>query len=219
VIEKMTSIFLVDFDRTISFNDSTDVIMRKHNPEFLKTVRERYRNKQLGIMGFMKSCLESLEISEKEYINSLGDVRIDKTFKKFLESGLDFRIVSAGARTNVTGSLEKEDIFIDRELIISNELSFENGKVRMEFPYADEERYFGVDKRSLVLDYKNKGKKVIFVGDGPSDYEAVKVADHVFARSSSRLVDHCNENNIKFREFSDFEDLIRQYEEEHCGIK
>ena len=215
----MNNIFLVDFDKTISYNDSTDVIMRKHNPEFLKKVRERYRNKQVGIMGFMKACLESLEISEKEYIKSLEDVKIDRTFKKFLESGFDYRIVSAGTRTNVTGSLLKENIFIDDKLIISNELSFENGKVRMEFPYADKERYFGVDKRSLVLEYKNKGKKVIFVGDGPSDYEAVKVADCVFARSSSRLVEHCNENNIKFSEFSDFEDLIRQYEEEHCGIK
>ena len=215
----MTSIFLVDFDKTISFNDSTDVIMRKHNPEFLKKVRERYRNKQVGIMGFMKSCLESLELSEEEYLKSLEDVRIDRTFKKFLESGLDFRIVSAGTRINVTGSLLKEDIFVDEDLIISNELIFQDRKIKMEFPYVDEERYFGLDKRSLVLDYKNNGKKVIFVGDGPSDYEAVKVADCVFARASSRLVDHCNENNIEFREFTDFEDLIRQYKEEHCGIK
>ena len=215
----MTSIFLVDFDKTISFNDSTDVIMRKHNPEFLKKVRERYRNKQVGIMGFMKSCLESLELSEEEYVKSLEDVRIDRTFKKFLESGLDFRIVSAGTRTNVTGSLLKEDIFVDEDLIISNELKFKDGKIKMEFPYVDEERYFGLDKRSLVLDYKNNGKKVIFVGDGPSDYEAVKVGDCVFARTSSRLVEHCNENNIELREFTDCEDLIRQYKEEHCGIK
>ena len=130
----MTSIFLVDFDKTISFNDSTDVIMRKHNPEFLKKVRERYRNKQVGIMGFMKSCLESLELSEEEYVKSLEDVRIDRTFKKFLESGLDFRIVSAGTRTNVTGSLLKEDIFVDEDLIISNELKFKDGKIKMEFP-------------------------------------------------------------------------------------
>ncbi|MDR2879028.1 MAG: MtnX-like HAD-IB family phosphatase [Fusobacteriales bacterium] len=215
----MTSIFLVDFDKTISFNDSTDVIMRKHNPEFLKKVRERYRNKQVGIMEFMKSCLESLELSEEEYVKSLEDVRIDRTFKKFLESGLDFRIVSAGTKTNVTASLLKEDIFVDEDLIISNELKFKDGKIKMEFPYVDEERYFGLDKKSLVLDYKNNGKKVIFVGDGPSDYEAVKAADCVFARTSSRLVDHCNENDIEFREFTDFEDLIRQYKEEHCGIK
>ena len=215
----MTSIFLVDFDKTISINDSTGVIMGKHNPELLRKVKEKFRNKQVGIMGFMKTCLESLELTEEEYVTSLGDVRIDRTFKKFLESGLDFRIVSAGTRINVTGSLEKEDIFVDRDLIISNELKFEDGKVRMEFPYVDEERYFGLDKRSLVLEYKNNGKKVIFVGDGPSDYEAVKVADYVFARSSSRLVEHCSDNNIEFSEFTDFEDLIRQYKEEHCGTK
>lgn len=215
----MTDIFLIDFDRTISYNDSTDVVMRKYNPKVLKTVREKYKSKEIGIMEFMKSCLESLEVTKEEYIRALEDVNIDKTFNKFINSGLEYKIVSAGTELNVTASLEKEKINVNKDLVLSNKITFENNKVKMEFPYADEERYFGVDKRSLVLDYKSKGYRVIFVGDGPSDYAAVEAADFVFARSSSRLVKYCRENNIKFNEFSNFEEVIRKYEEDFRGTE
>lgn len=209
----MEDLFLIDFDGTISFNDSTDVVMRKHNPEVLKVVREKYKSKEIGIMEFMKSCLESLEITKKNYVTTLKDVKIDKTFKSFLKSGLKYMIVSAGTDLNVTASLEKENIHVDKKLVLSNKVTFENYKVKLEFPYADKEKYFGVDKRAIVLKFKELGYRVFLVGDGPSDYAAAEVADFVFVRSSSRLEKYCWENNMVFGEFSDFEELINEYEE------
>ena len=70
----MADIFLVDFDKTISFNDSTDALMKKHNPEGLRIIREKYRNKELTIMGFIKTCLESLNITKEEYKLRIPDL-------------------------------------------------------------------------------------------------------------------------------------------------
>ena len=217
----MADIFLVDFDKTISFNDSTDALMKKHNPEGLRIIREKYRNKELTIMGFIKTCLESLNITKEEYLKTLGEeMKIDKTFKEFAESGLEYRIVSAGSNLNVTGSLDSNGIHVDEKLVLSNIVNFENNNIiTLEFPYEDKEKLLGVDKKSLVLEYKNNGDRVFFVGDGPSDYEAVKVADHVFVRTGTRLINYCKENNIIFYEFTDFVDLLKQYKEEFCGTK
>ena len=217
----MADIFLVDFDKTISFNDSTDALMKKHNPEGLRIIREKYRNKELTIMGFIKTCLESLNITKEEYLKTLGEeMKIDKTFKEFAESGLEYRIVSAGSNLNVTGSLDSNGIHVDEKLVLSNIVNFENNNIiTLEFPYEDKEKSFGVDKKSLVLDYKKEGYRVFFAGDGPSDFDAVKEADYVFVRTGSRLVKYCNENNITFHEFIDFSDLLKQYREEFYGTK
>lgn len=217
----MADIFLIDFDNTISLNDSTAVLMKKHNPEGLKIIREKYNNKELTIMGYIKSCLESLNITKEEYLKTLGkDVRVDETFKEFAKSDLEYRIVSAGSKLNVLGSLESKGINIDEELVLSNEVVFKNNNIiKLEFPYEDKEKSLGVDKKSLVSEYKNNGYRVFFVGDGPSDYEAVKAADHVFVRTGTRLINYCKENNIIFYEFTDFVDLLKQYKEEFCGIK
>ena len=45
------------------------------------------------------------------------------------------------------------------------------------------------------------------------------MADHVFVRTGTRLINYCKENNIIFYEFTDFVDLLKQYKEEFCGTK
>ena len=43
-------------------------------------------------------------------------------------------------------------------------------KIKITNPFLDKEMYYGVDKKEAVESYQKKGYKVIFVGDGPSDY-------------------------------------------------
>ena len=96
-------------------------------------------------MGFIKTCLESLNITKEEYLKTLGEeMKIDKTFKEFAESGLDYRIVSAGSKLNVTGSLDSNGIHVDEKLVLSNIVNFENNNIiTLEFPYEDKEKSFG----------------------------------------------------------------------------
>jgi len=49
------SIFLIDFDITISKKDSTDVLLEAHQPEFKKELRKRYRAGEFSIREFIKN--------------------------------------------------------------------------------------------------------------------------------------------------------------------
>ena len=70
--------------------------------------------------------LESLNITREEYIATLDkNVTIDESFKDFVESGTEFKIVSAGTRLNIQGSLLKYNINLTDDDIISNDISFE----------------------------------------------------------------------------------------------
>ena len=205
-------IFLIDFDRTISNEDSTDVLLETHNPEFKKDLRKRYKAGKVTIRQFIKEGLSSLNITKDEYIKTLQEkVTIDESFKDFVKSGLEFRIVSAGSRLNVQSSLLGYGIDLPDEKIISNDLKFDGNKITVENLFLDKEKIYGVDKKEAVEKFKKQGYEVIYVGDGPSDYRAMEVADFVLVRKGTRAVKFCSENGINFREFESFSEILKTF--------
>ena len=205
-------IFLIDFDRTISNEDSTDVLLETHNPEFKKDLRKRYKAGKVTIRQFIKEGLSSLNITKDEYIKTLQEkVTIDESFKDFVKSGLEFRIVSAGSRLNVQGSLLGYGIDLPDEKIISNDLKFDGNKITVENLFLDKEKIYGVDKKEAVEKFKKQGYEVIYVGDGPSDYRVMEVANFVLVRKGTRAVKFCSENGINFREFESFSEILKTF--------
>ena len=210
------SIFLIDFDITISKKDSTDVLLETHQPEFKQELRKRYRAAEYSIREFIKYGLGSLNITKEQYIQTLQEnVTIDETFIDFVKSGAKFKIVSAGARLNVQGTLSKYGINLPDSEVISNDLKFsgtDKNQITVENPFLDKEGYYGVDKKEAVENYKKKGYTTYFVGDGPSDYKALEVADFAFVRKGTRAVKFCEENGIEFFEFGDFNEILKWVE-------
>ena len=206
------SIFLIDFDITISKKDSTDVLLETHQPEFKQELRKKYRAGEYSIREFIKYGLGSLNITKEQYIQTLQEnVPIDETFIDFVKSGAEFKIVSAGARLNVQGTLSKYGINLPDSEVISNDLKFsgtDKNQITVENPFLDKEGYYGVDKKEAVENYKKKGYKTYFVGDGPSDYKALEVADFAFVRKGTRAVKFCEENGIEFFEFDNFNEIL-----------
>ena len=209
------SIFLIDFDITISKKDSTDVLLETHQPEFKQELRKRYRAGEYSIREFIKYGLGSLNITKEQYIQTLQEnVTIDETFIDFVKSGAEFKIVSAGARLNVQGTLSKYGINLPDSEVISNDLKFngtDKNQITVENPFLDKEGYYGVDKKEAVENYKKKGYTTYFVGDGPSDYKALEVADFAFVRKGTRAVKFCEENGIEFFEFEDFDEILEYF--------
>ena len=207
------SIFLIDFDITISNKDSTDVLLETHQPEFKQELRKKYRAGEYSIREFIKYGLGSLNITKEQYIQTLQEnVTIDETFIDFVKSGAEFKIVSAGAKLNVQGTLSKYGINLPDSEVISNDLKFsgtDKNQITVENPFLDKEGYYGVDKKEAVENYKKKGYTTYFVGDGPSDYKALEVADFAFVRKGTRAVKFCEENGIEFFEFEDFDEILK----------
>ena len=206
------SIFLIDFDITISKKDSTDVLLEAHQPEFKKELRKRYRAGEFSIREFIKNGLGSLNITKEQYIKTLQEnVPIDETFINFAKSGIKFKIVSAGARLNVQGTLSKYGINLPDSEVISNDLKFngaDKNEITVENPFLDREGYYGVDKKEAVENYQKQGYITYFVGDGPSDYKALEVANFAFVRKGTRAVKFCEENGIEFFEFDNFNEIL-----------
>ena len=61
----MKDIFIVDFDKTISMEVSTDLLMMAHNPEKRTILRAEYQKGNINILEYIKTAIESLNITEK----------------------------------------------------------------------------------------------------------------------------------------------------------
>ncbi len=105
-------IFLVDFDRTITMNDSTDELMNQYNPQMVEEYQKSFRRGDLRVREYIKGLLESLKITKDEYKEAVTkNLIIDPDFKKFIELGYEMRIVSAGTYENILPNFEKEGKF------------------------------------------------------------------------------------------------------------
>lgn len=212
-------IFLIDFDKTITLNDSTDELISQYNPELVKEYQKKFRNGELRVRDYIKGLLETLKLTEEEYSKSVAkNVEIDKGFKDFIALGYEMRIVSAGTYENILPNFEKEGIDIAIEHIYSNKLTFNEDNIEISFPYDNNNCDEGICKKSILLKYKYKYKKVYFIGDGYSDIGAAEKADFVFAKKGRYLEKYCIQNGINFFAYDTFYDII-QYVTKNLGGK
>lgn len=201
-------IFLIDFDITISKKDSTDTLLEVHNKQVKNIIRTQYKSGQITMREYLKTAIESLNITREQFLETLKLIEIDESFVDFVKSGTEFKIVSAGTKLNIAGVLKNYNININEDEIISNDIHFDGDKITVTNPYLDKEGYYGVDKKEAVEKYKNEGYTVYFVGDGPSDYRAIETAHFSFIRKGTRAIKFCEENNIKYKEFDNFNEIL-----------
>lgn len=211
-------IFLVDFDRTITLNDSTDELIKLYNPSLVEEYQSLFRSGKIRVRDYIKGLLESLNLSEEEYENAVSkNLIIDKGFKEFIKLGYEIRIVSAGTYENILPNFKKEGIDIPLEHIYSNKLTFSYDKITINFPFDYENSDEGICKKSILLKYKQKYKKVIFIGDGYSDIGAASEADFVFAKKGRYLEKYCINNEIDVFVYENFDDIIKFIKENMGG--
>lgn len=202
-------IFLVDFDRTITLNDSTDELMNQFNPQLVEEYQGKFRRGELRVREYIKGLLESLKLTKEDYEKAVSkNLQIDPDFKKFIELGYEMRVVSAGTYENILPNFQKEGIDIPLEHIYSNKLTFREDNIEISFPYDNEDSDEGICKKTILLKYKQKYKKVFFIGDGYSDIGAASKADFVFAKRGRYLEKYCLEKGIDVFVYDTFYDII-----------
>ena len=203
-------VFLLDFDGTIALNDSTDCIASTLIPEKYKQYMQGFYAGEFTVKDFIYDLITSLEITEQTFKETIKEhINVDKTFVDFVNSGFEFYIVSSGTVLNITSALETIDVTLNENQIFSNDIHFDGTKITLSNKHYDPEN--GMDKAKIVSIFKDKGYRVIFVGDGHSDFKASKCADMVFAREGTILVEKCKEMNLNCTEFADFNDLLSKY--------
>ena len=63
----------------------------------------------------------------------------------------------------------------------------------------------GTCKCKVLQNLRTEYSKIIYIGDGVSDFCVADKADYLFAKT--KLYKHCTENNIPCTEYNNFKDI------------
>ncbi|MFX0145503.1 MAG: MtnX-like HAD-IB family phosphatase [Candidatus Hodarchaeota archaeon] len=204
--------FLCDFDGTVCPTQMMDFLYGRFAACGLEFA-ERWGRGEISTQEEIVSTFDTVSANREEMEAALDTIEIDPHFPAFLQFCRDqdysFAIVSDGLEWYIDYILARHDIYgVD---IYANQIHFEDRGFRFEFPWYDDETPMrGVCKPMIVRRYQDRGRVVVYAGDGKSDFEVIGVADLVFARR--KLARFAREQGVDFTEFRDCRDLLEKWQ-------
>ncbi|HEY43175.1 MAG TPA: MtnX-like HAD-IB family phosphatase [Anaerolineae bacterium] len=203
--------FLCDFDGTICPTQMMDFLYQRFAACGMEFA-DRWQRGEISTQEEIVSTFATVRASREEMEAALDTIEIDPHFPVFLEfcrsRDYSFAIVSDGLEWYIDYILTRHDIRgVD---IYANQIHFGVGGFRFDFPWYDDETPMrGVCKPRIVRRYQERGRKVVYAGDGMSDFDVIGVADHIFARR--KLASFARAQGVEFTDFDDCRDLLEKW--------
>lgn len=203
----------VDFDGTITRKDVGNEFFIKFGGERCRTYIEQYRSGHLSAKTLFRSEVDALGcLDTPQALEFLRVQEIDGSFREFAgfckDHGISFHIVSDGLDFYIHEILKHHGI--EGVPVYSNKLLLrEDGTAGIEFPHDDAEcTRCACCKRNIIVTSAADDDVVVYIGEGYSDRCPVRYADIVFAKDE--LQRYCQEMNITYYLYSDFNDVTRK---------
>lgn len=198
-----------DFDNTISTHDVCVGIFDAFSWPNWREIEEEILECGKGSQVVLPTLLAPMKMTAgdlRDFV--LSQFEIDPFFSKFVEQceerdlplfvlsdGLDFYLKLLLARVNLLHLNYR-----------SNHLEWIEGKPFVEFPYANTDcGRCGHCKRSRLENVQAMGYKIIYIGDGITDFCAAHHADLIFAKDA--LLAYCHERGIECHPFTNFNEI------------
>jgi 2-hydroxy-3-keto-5-methylthiopentenyl-1-phosphate phosphatase len=207
----MSSAVLLDFDGTITMIDSSELVLSRFADERWRVYDDRMDRGEIGLEECMKLQFAMVHEHPESIIAYLDqNVEAREGLSDFLhavgEAGGDICIVSAGL-----------DFFIEHYMKtklgefelkkITGKAAWNDGAIRFEFPSIKNPGALDF-KQDAVLEARKCHDRVLYIGDGSSDYNAARSADHIYAVRGSRLAEMCSRESLTHNTFTRFSELV-----------
>lgn len=199
------TIVFCDFDGTISEDNTLVQVLYRYakntDPEMEKKLWKKEITLSEGVRYFMEHIPSA---SYGDIVEFSRKIRPRPGFAEMLQvfkqQDMPFVILSGGLAFMAREALRPYEALIADISAVEIDASGPNFKVIS--PYDD-----GVElvaKRSVIKEYSYD--RMIFIGDGDTDFEVIKDADVIFACDD--LAEHLKKNGMPFFEFHNFFDII-----------
>ncbi|MBR1776736.1 MtnX-like HAD-IB family phosphatase [bacterium] len=205
---------ICDFDGTITEKDGLYSFIELYAQDGWEDIEQLWIDGKIS----SKECLTEefklvKNLSESLVNNFVETLNIDKYFKDFYSEitaqNIDLYIVSDGIDYFINRILKRYNL--EKINVISNHGEFKNGNFILTFPndYSSCKNNAGTCKCKVLSDLRQQYNKIIYIGDGASDYCVCNKADVLYAKSS--LKEFCKKNQIQFLPFCSFKDILMSF--------
>ncbi|WP_423599989.1 MtnX-like HAD-IB family phosphatase [Roseateles sp. MS654] len=196
-----------DFDGTINLQDVTDTLLQRFGQPGWQALEQAWEEGKIGSRECMQRQIALLDMSREELESVLSRMRIDPGFAAFVQQahglGIAVQVVSDGLDWAIRSILQHHGL--SHLPVIANHLLQAGPRQwRLDTPWttADCARASANCKCARLSAQRAISHRVLFVGDGSSDFCVSGAADFVLAKD--RLIAHCQRKDIPHYAFSDF---------------
>jgi len=200
-----------DFDGTITEKDGLYTFIQENAKGDWEKIEQDWVQGKIS----SKECLiEEFrlvpDLSEElisKFVKTIGiDEHFHSFYEKLFQNNIDFYIVSDGIDYFINKILKYHGL--NNVCIISNHGEFRGEFFDISFPndYSECKNNAGTCKCKVISDLKKEYKKIIYIGDGVSDYCVADKADVLYAKS--KLLKYCKEKGIECIPFCSFDDIL-----------
>lgn len=212
-IDIKNTAILIDFDGTISVEDTNDKLIEYFwNDEIEKYLK--YNNEEeMNYIDFMDGLFSKLKINEEEYLNFiLNEINLTKGFIDFYKNiklyNIEIAIISGGFDNGIVPFLNKYKI--NDIKIYANSLEFHRERIIINYYHNREKNCCEIGscgncKRKHIEAYRKNKENIIFIGDGITDRPVAEKSDIILAKDG--LLNYCKKKNIDCISWDNFEDI------------
>lgn len=200
-----------DFDGTISVDDVTDSLLQRFGRDGWQAIEAAWERGEIGSRECMTRQIALLDMSEPELLAHLDRMELDPHFGRFVAVahalGIPVQVVSDGLDRAITHLLRRHGL--QGLPVYANRLRQTSTRGwTLQSPHADAlcMRASGNCKCARAAEQQALARRVLYIGDGSSDFCVSGRADMVFAKSS--LIGHCRAHGIEHRPFGDFSEAL-----------
>lgn len=196
-----------DFDGTINLRDVTDALLQRFGRPGWEDLEAEWEAGRIGSRECMPGQVALMDMSREEFERELDGMRIDPGFPAFVAEaerlGIPVQVVSDGLDVAIRAILTRHGL--GHLPIIANHLVHESPRQwRLQTPWTHPAcaRRSANCKCNRLAAQRETSRRVLFVGDGSSDFCVSGKADFVLAKS--RLIAYCGDHGIPHAAFTDF---------------
>jgi len=206
----MKTLVQCDFDGTVTEEDTSFFLLDAFAQGDWRRLLREYKEHRISVGEFNTKAFAMVKADKPTLLEALkGKIKVRAGFHELVNycrrKGFRLAIVSNGLDFYIEATLK--GIGLKNIEVHAAQASFHSGGMEVQYMGPDGKRLEDGVKEAYTSSFLKLGYRVIYVGNGDSDFAPAKYAHHVFA--TGELLVYCRENNLNYKPFDNFVDVVR----------
>ena len=205
----MKTLIQCDFDGTVTEKDTSFFLLDAFAQGDWRQVLRDYKEHRISVGDFNTKAFAMVKDDETTLLEELkGRVKVRSGFHELVDycqkKGFRLVIVSNGLDFYIKAVLK--DLGLDSIEVHAAQASFLPEGMKVQYIGPDGKKMEDRFKEAYIKSFLKLGYRVIYIGNGDSDFAPAKYAFYVFA--TGELLAYCKENSLKHKPFENFFDIV-----------
>ena len=206
----MKTLVQCDFDGTVTEEDTSFFLLDAFAQGDWRRLLREYKEHKISVGEFNTKAFAMVKADKPMLLEALeGKVKVRTGFHELvnycLRRGFRLAIVSNGLDFYIEATLK--DLGLKNIEVHAAQASFHPEGMEVQYVGPNGKRLEDGVKEAYTKSFLKLGYTVIYMGNGDSDVAPAKYAHYVF--STGELLAYCRENNLNYKPFENFIDVVR----------